>query len=144
MFWFCFWFMAISANERGAAEPTGSMKPPTWSGNDWGPAASRARLAGQLPPLPMNPTVARWSPWGHRVLREGDIVFRLGDARAAHGILPLSLFIAKATGSPFSHTGIVAIEDESPVVYDCSSAGSAAHRSGSGCSTAWAPWESSA
>jgi hypothetical protein len=39
------------------------------------------------------------------------------------GILPLSLFIARATGSPFSHTGIVAIEDDSPVVYDCSSDG---------------------
>ena len=36
---------------------------------------------------------------------------------------PLSRFIARATGSPFSHTGIVAIEDGSPVVYDCSSPG---------------------
>ena len=33
------------------------------------------------------------------------------------------MFIARATGSPFSHTGIVAIEDGSPVVYDCSSDG---------------------
>ena len=39
------------------------------------------------------------------------------------GLVPLSRFIARATGSPFSHTGIVAIEDGSPVVYDCSSAG---------------------
>ena len=39
------------------------------------------------------------------------------------GMFPLSLFIAKATGSAFSHTGIVAIEDGSPVVYDCSSSG---------------------
>ena len=38
-------------------------------------------------------------------------------------MFPLSRFIAKATGSPFSHTGIVAVEDGSPVVYDCSSAG---------------------
>ena len=38
-------------------------------------------------------------------------------------MVPLSRFIARATGSPFSHTGIVAIEDGSPVVYDCSSAG---------------------
>ena len=36
---------------------------------------------------------------------------------------PLSRFIARATGSPFSHTGIVAIEDGSPVVYDCSAVG---------------------
>ena len=57
------------------------------------------------------------------MLREGDIVFRLGDARVVRGMVPLSRFIARATGSPFSHTGIVAIEDGSPVVYDCSSAG---------------------
>ena len=50
-------------------------------------------------------------------------MFRLGDARAVRGIFALSRFIARATGSPFSHTGIVAIEDGSPVVYDCSSDG---------------------
>src|SRR5262249_5398134 len=99
------------------------MKPPTWSGNYWGPAAIRARSAGQLPPLPINSAMARRRRWGRSVLREGDIVFRLGDARTLRGILPLSRFIARATGSPFSHTGIVAVEDGSPVVYDCSSAG---------------------
>jgi hypothetical protein len=57
------------------------------------------------------------------MLQVGDIVFRLGDARTLRGIAPLSQFIAGATGSPFSHTGIVAIEDGSPVVYDCSSDG---------------------
>ncbi len=57
------------------------------------------------------------------MLRHGDIAFRLGDARVVRGMVPLSRFIARATGSPFSHTGIVAIEDGSPVVYDCSSAG---------------------
>ena len=57
------------------------------------------------------------------MLRHGDIVFRLGDARVVRGMVPLSRFIARATGSPFSHTGVVAIEDGSPVVYDCSSAG---------------------
>ena len=36
---------------------------------------------------------------------------------------PLSRFIAQATGSLFSHTGIIAVEDGSPVVYDCSSDG---------------------
>jgi len=35
----------------------------------------------------------------------------------------LSWFIARATGSPSSHTGIVAVEDGSPVVYDCSEEG---------------------
>jgi hypothetical protein len=57
------------------------------------------------------------------VLRDGDVVFRLGDARALRGTFPLSRFIAEATGSRFSHTGIVAVEEGSPVVYDCSSDG---------------------
>jgi hypothetical protein len=65
----------------------------------------------------------QWSQWGRSVLRDGDIVFRLGDARIARGMFPLSRFIAKATRSPFSHTGIVALEDGVPVVYDCTSVG---------------------
>ncbi len=80
-------------------------------------------MAGNLPPLPSNPGMARWHEWGRDVLRQGDIVFRRGDARVVRGMVPLSRFIARATGSPFSHTGIVAIEDGSPVVYDCSSPG---------------------
>jgi hypothetical protein len=114
---------ALLNEDRGAAEATDWMKPPGWTGNYWGPAATRARLTGELPPLVISPAMARWNGWGRRVLREGDIVFRLGDARAMRGILPLSHFIARATGSPFSHTGIVAIEDGSPMVYDCSSSG---------------------
>jgi len=121
--WFCCWMIALSADERGPAEATDWMKPPAWSGNFWGPAARRARLAGQLPPLPMTPAMSRWGRWARSVLREGDIVLRMGDARIMRGIFPLSRFIAGATGSPFSHTGIVAIEDGSPVVYDCSSDG---------------------
>jgi hypothetical protein len=38
-------------------------------------------------------------------------------------MFPLSRFIARATGSSFSHTGIVALEDGAPVVYDCTSVG---------------------
>jgi hypothetical protein len=123
MIWFCCWIFALGNSERGAGEATDWMKPPTWMGNYWGPAATRARSAGQLPPLPTNAAMTRWSRWGRDVLRDGDIVFRLGDARTLRGTFPLSRFIAEATGSPFSHTGIVAVEDGSPVVYDCSSAG---------------------
>jgi hypothetical protein len=112
---------ALSNYEQGAGEATDWMRPSTWTGNYWGPGATRARSTGQLPPLPTNAAMSQWRRWGREVLREGDIVFRLGDARALRGIFPLSRFIAKATGSPFSHTGIVAIEDGSPVVYDCSS-----------------------
>ena len=122
LYLFC-WMIALSTHDPGAAEATDWMKPADWSGNFWGPAACRARQAGELPPLPMHPAMARWQRWGRTTLRDGDIVFRLGDARAIRGLLPLSRFIARATGSPFSHTGIVAIENELPVVYDCSSAG---------------------
>jgi hypothetical protein len=117
------WMIALATYEPGAAEATDWMKPPSWSGNYWGPAATRARSAGNLPPLQSNPEMDRWNRWGREVLRSGDIVFRLGDARVIRGMVPLSRFISRATGSPFSHTGVVAIEDGSPVVYDCSSAG---------------------
>jgi hypothetical protein len=115
--------IALWNSERGAEEANDWMKPPGWSGNFWGPAAGRARSAGELPPLPMNPAMLRWNRWGRDVLREGDIVFRLGDARALRGLFALSWFIARATGSPFSHTGIVAIENGSAVVYDSSEEG---------------------
>jgi hypothetical protein len=117
------WMIALTIYERGNAEPTDWLQPPGFSGNFWGPAATRARAAGQLPPLPSSPEMERRRGWGRNVLRQGDIVFRLGDARVVRGKVALSRFIARATGSPFSHTGIVAIEDGSPVVYDCSSAG---------------------
>ncbi len=123
MLYFIAWMLALARYEQSSAEATDWIKPPTWSGNYWGPAATRARMAGNLPPLPSNPGMARWHEWGRDVLRQGDIIFRLGDARVVRGMVPLSRFIARATGSPFSHTGIVAIEDGSPVVYDCSSAG---------------------
>jgi hypothetical protein len=123
LIWFCCWMISLWNSEQGAAEATDWMKPPTWTGNYWGPSATRARLTGQLPPLPTNAAMDRWRGWGRTALRDGDIVFRLGDARTLRGILPLSRFIAAATGSPFSHTGIVAVEEGCPVVYDCSSDG---------------------
>jgi hypothetical protein len=121
--WFCCWLIAFSTTEPGAEEAIDWMKPPGWSGGCWTVAASRARSAGTLPPLPTNPEMLRWKHWGRDGLQEGDIVFRLGDARALRGIFALSWFIARATGSPFSHTGIVAIEDGVAMVYDCSSEG---------------------
>jgi hypothetical protein len=115
--------IALWNSDQGAKEATDWMKPAAYRGNFWGPAATRARSAGQLAPLPTIPAMAHWRRWGRGVLRDGDIVFRLGDARTLRGHFPLSMFIARATGSPFSHTGIVAIEDGIPVVYDCSSGG---------------------
>jgi hypothetical protein len=123
MIWIYCLMVTLGKSDEGASEATDWMKPPAWTGNYWGPAATRARATGQLPPLPTNAVMTRWKTWGRDVLRDGDIVFRLGDARTLRGAFPLSRFIARATGSPFSHTGIVAVEDGSPVVYDCSSAG---------------------
>ncbi|HEX3451382.1 MAG TPA: YiiX/YebB-like N1pC/P60 family cysteine hydrolase [Isosphaeraceae bacterium] len=123
MMWFYCLMVALGTAEKDAAEATDWMKPATWQGNFWGPAATRARSTGALPPLPTNPVMTHWATWGKNLLRDGDIVFRLGDAKALGGTFPLSQFIATATGSRFSHTGIVSVESGSPVVYDCSSAG---------------------
>ncbi len=123
MLWFACWMLALSTYERGAAEPTDWMIPPGWTGNPWGPAATEGRQNGTLPPIPMDGMMGKWDHWGRTVLRDGDIVFRLGDARTMFGFLPLSRFIAHATGSKYSHTGIVAIEDGMAVVYDCSTFG---------------------
>ena len=76
-----------------------------------------------MPPIVATPHMARWDRWGRQVLRDGDIVFRLGDARLAHGYFPMSRFLASASNSKFSHTGIVAIEEEGPVVYDTTRTG---------------------
>jgi Permuted papain-like amidase enzyme, YaeF/YiiX, C92 family len=121
--WFFCWMIALSTYEPGAAEATDHMRAPGWTGNPWGPAAQRARTAGLLPPVPISPRMAQWERWGKTVLHDGDIVFRLGDARTLNGWFPLSFLIAQATASPFSHTGVVAIENGSPIVYDCSSSG---------------------
>ena len=123
MLWLYSLMIVLGSGDQGAAEATDWMKPSHWTGNFWGPAATQARLTGQLAALPANATMTRWSRWGQNVLRDGDIVFRLGDARTLRGTFPLSRFIAAASGSPFSHTGIVALEGGSPVVYDCSSDG---------------------
>jgi len=64
-------------------------------------------------------TMAGQRTWGRKVFRDGDLVFRLGDARTLRGILPVSRFIARATGSPFSHTAIVAIDGGSFVAGAC-------------------------
>jgi hypothetical protein len=121
--WFACWVFALSTYERGAAEPTDGMVPPGWKGNPWGPAVTVARREGKLAPIPMTDMMTKWDSWGRKVLRDGDIVFRHGDARTVLGFVPLSRFIAHASGSKFSHTGIIAIEDGDPVVYDCSSWG---------------------
>lgn len=123
MIWVYCWIVAISTQASDPGGPTDRMRPPGWEGNPWGPKATQARLAGEIPPIPVTPTMAEWDRWGQNVLRDGDVVFRLDDARTLLGYFPFSRFIANATGSPFSHTGIVAVEEGRAFVYDTSSGG---------------------
>jgi Permuted papain-like amidase enzyme, YaeF/YiiX, C92 family len=99
-------------------EMTERMVPRGYYGNYWGPAATKARQEGRLPEISMTPQMKRWDEWGRKFLRSGDVLFRMGDARLLHGYFPMSRFLANASGSKFSHTAIVSIEQEGPVVYD--------------------------
>jgi Permuted papain-like amidase enzyme, YaeF/YiiX, C92 family len=112
------WVLAILLNHPQEAEMSERLAPTGWQGNYWGPEATKARHEGTMPPIVATAHMAQWDRWGRRVLREGDIVFRLGDARVGRGYFPMSRFLARASNSNFSHSGIVAIEEEGPVVYD--------------------------
>ncbi len=120
--WTFVWCVSMLFAQDGK-EPTDRLVPPSWQGNPWGPAATKARSRGELDPIPMTPAMKQWDAWGKQVLRNGDIVFRRADARVLFGRFPFSRFIANASGSRFSHTGVVAIEDGEPVVYDTTKAG---------------------
>lgn len=108
------WFL----NPPEEREMTERMVPQGFHGNYWGPTATQARKDGQLPSITLTPQMQRWDAWGRQHLRSGDIVFRMGDARVARGWFPMSRFLANASNSKFSHTGIVSVEDGEPVVYD--------------------------
>jgi Permuted papain-like amidase enzyme, YaeF/YiiX, C92 family len=117
------WFFGMLLHPPQEAEMSERLAPPGWQGNYWGPEATRARHEGRMPPIVATAHMARWDRWGRQVLRDGDIVFRLGDARVGRGYFPMSRFLARASNSKFSHTGIVAIEVEGPVVYDITRTG---------------------
>jgi len=97
---------------------TGQMTPSCWRGNPWGPEAEAARRCGQLPTIPESPPMNAWSGWARANLRDGDLVFRMGDARLASGLYPFSRITAEMAGSRYSHSGIIAWEGGEPVVYD--------------------------
>jgi hypothetical protein len=117
------WVLALLLNPPQEAEMSERMAPPGWQGNYWGPEATKARHEGKMPPIVATAHMARWDRWGRQVLRDGDILFRLGDARLARGYFPMSRFLASASNSKFSHTGLVVIEQEGPVVYDTTRTG---------------------
>jgi len=97
--------------------------PAGFRGNFYGPEATQSRREGKLPPIRMTAQMARWDNWARDNLRDGDIVFRQGDARVLRGFFPMSRFYANCSNSKFSHTGIVAFEEEGPVVYDTTGTG---------------------
>ena len=117
------WALALYVNAPEEREMSERLVPPGWQGNYYGPEATEARHEGRIPPIVMTPHMARWDRWGRQVLRDGDIVFRRGDARLLHGYFPMSRFLANCSNSPFSHTGVVAIERDGPVVYDTTRTG---------------------
>ena len=47
MAWLLLWIIALRDSERRATEATDWMKPAQWTGNYWGPTATRARSAGR-------------------------------------------------------------------------------------------------
>jgi Permuted papain-like amidase enzyme, YaeF/YiiX, C92 family len=113
-----FWVVSLVLFHPEAREISERLAPPSFAGNYWGPKATSARDEGKLPPIVVTPHMARWDHWGRQVLRDGDIVFRMGDARLFRGYFPFSRFLANCSNSKFSHTGIIAIEKDGPVVYD--------------------------
>jgi len=122
--WTLIWILtAISNDQYDGKEPTDRLIPETWQGNPWGPEAARARLSGEIPPIVLTPQMKQWDAWGKTVLRDGDLLFRQGDAKLLFGRFPFSRFLARVSGSRFSHTGIAAIENGEPIVYDISKVG---------------------
>lgn len=117
------WILVLMVNTDDGLEPSDRLVPRGWEGNAWGPVATQAREAGSLPPVVLTPRMAQWDQWGRQVLRDGDIVFRRGDAHILFGLFPFSRFIANANNSLYSHTGVVSIENGAPVVYDTTKLG---------------------
>lgn len=122
MVWILVVALSVASRHPESTVPTDGMLPGR-GGNPWGPAATRARAKGELPPIKLKPWTEPWDRWGRQTLKDGDLVFRLGDTRILWGHFPLSWFIARASGSRYSHVGVVAIEPDGPVVYDCGAAG---------------------
>lgn len=112
------WILTLVINANSGLEPSDYLVPPGWQGNPWGPEAVEARRIGELPTPTMTPEMARWDRWGRQYLRTGDVVFRRGDAHILFGYFPFSRFIANVNNSPYSHTGVVVVEDGEPMVYD--------------------------
>lgn len=117
------WALALTLQPHDNREFSDRLVPKEWIGRAWGPEATKLRDEGVIPPIKLTPMMKRWDRWGRQNLKDGDVIFRLGDAKVLSGMFPISRFIAKVSGSRYSHTGIVAIENGEPWVYDMTSDG---------------------
>jgi hypothetical protein len=117
------WIVALLLNPPHEAEMSERLVPVGFQGNYYGPEATKARQEGRMAPIVVTPHMARWEQWGRQHLKTGDVVFRMGDARLAHGYFRISRFLAKCSNSQFSHTGIASIEEDGIVVYDTTRTG---------------------
>jgi len=115
--------LSLATHSFDGKEPTDRLSPPGWQGNPWGPEATKARSEGKLPQIPYTPAMKKWDAWGRKTLRDGDVIFRRGDAKVLFGYYPFSRFIANCSGSRYSHVGTVVVEQGEPVVYDTTKAG---------------------
>jgi len=59
-----------------------------------------------------------WNEWGSENLQDGDLIFILGTSRLFMGLFDFAKFSIEIADSPFSHVGLIAIEDGRPWVYD--------------------------
>ena len=112
--------LTVAFGTHDGLEPTDRLIPPGWQGNPWGPEATKAREEGVIPPVAMsNWRMKEWDAWGKQALRDGDVLFRRGEAPSSSaGISRSAGSSPTVSGSQFSRTGIAAIEEGEPVVYD--------------------------
>lgn len=64
-----------------------------------------------------------WSDWSDSVLQDGDIVFVQSEGNLIMGVIDFSKLTREVTDSPFTHMGMIAIENGQAMVYDTVVAG---------------------
>ena len=66
---------------------------------------------------------AAWNGWAKGHLQDGDIVFVQSEGNLILGVIDFSKLTREVTESPFTHMGIVAIENGQVLVYDTNVSG---------------------
>lgn len=116
-------FASLLLIAGGCAVPLGSKEPLGGAiGTVSGPKSPDAPSAAWIERL-LFPKRVAWQQWGESHLQTGDLVFTRGNYYVLLGAINFSDFLSTVSQSPFSHVGIVAIEDGQAVVYDISDSG---------------------